>query len=142
MEQELLNAKQLVAARFAKLALIFGVISLAGIVCCFPLMPVMGGLGIIFASISRGGSEEYSQEAKRGLTFSIIGTVASLVLTVGIMGYSMYYTINELKTNDKIVDEMREQYEQIYDRMGTEMPPEMEEMLDRLEEMSEEYRNR
>ena len=142
MEQELLGDKQLAARKYEKLAVIFGVISLAGLICCFPLMPVIGSLGIIFALISRGGSIDFSKEAKRGLTFSIIGTAASLVLTIGIMGYSVFYTLNELKTNDRLVDEMREQYEELYDRMGTEMPPEMEEMLDRLEEMSEEYRNR
>ncbi|MBR4719786.1 MAG: hypothetical protein IKP31_06045 [Lachnospiraceae bacterium] len=142
MERELLGDKQLSARKYEKLAVTFGVISLAGLICCFPIMPVLGGLGIIFALISRGGSADFSKEAKKGLTFSIIGTAASLLLTVGLLGYSMYFTFNELKTNDKLVDEMREQYEQIYDRMGTEMPPEMEEMLDRLEEMSEEYRNR
>lgn len=141
MEQELLNEKQLSARKYARLAVIFGAISLGGLVCCFPLMPIAGGMGIIFAMISRGSSTEYSQEAKKGLAFSVIGTAASLLLTVGITGYSVYYTLNELKTNDKLVDEMREQYEQIYDRMGTEMPPEMEEMLERLEEISEEYRN-
>lgn len=142
MDQELLSEKQLSARKFARLAVIFGVISLAGLICCFPIMPVFGGLGIIFAMISRGGSDEYSQEAKKGLIFSVIGTAASVVLTVVIMGYSVFYTINELKTNDRLVDEMREQYEQIYDSLGTEMPPEMEEMLERLEELSEEYRNR
>ena len=131
MDQELMNAKRMSAEKYAKLAVIFGVISLAGILCCFPLMPVIGGLGIIFAIISRGGSEEYSKEAGKGLTFSIIGTVASLLLTVGLAGYSVYYTMNELKTN-----------EQLYDNIGTEMPPEMEEMLDRLEEKSREYRDK
>ena len=62
MDQELLSAKRLSAEKYAKLAVIFGVISLAGILCCFPLMPVIGGLGIIFAIISRGGSEEYSKD--------------------------------------------------------------------------------
>lgn len=142
MDQELLSAKRLSAEKYAKLAVIFGVISLAGLICCFPLMPVIGGLGIIFAIISKGGSEEYSKEAGKGLVFSIIGTAASLLLTVGLAGYSVHYTMNELKTNDKLVDEMREYYEQLYDNIGTEMPPEMDEMLDRLEEKSKEYRDK
>lgn len=142
MDSETVSNKQLSARKFSRLAVIFGVISLAGLICCFPIMPIIGGMGIIFALISRGGSIDFSQEAKKGLTFSIIGTVASLVLTVGLMGYSVYYTLNELKTNDKLVDEMREQYEQLYDNAGMEMPPEMEEMLDKLEEYSKEYRNR
>ena len=141
MDSEILSNKQLAARKYARLAVIFGVISLAGLMCCFPVIPVIGGMGIIFALISRGSSEEYSQEAKKGLTFSVIGTVVSVVLSAGLMGYSVYYTFNELKTNDKLVDEMREQWEQLYDNAGMEMPPEMEEALDRMEEFSEKYRN-
>ena len=139
MEQELLNDKQLSARKFSRLAMIFGVISLAGLICCFPLMPVAGGLGIIFALISRG-REPMSKEARQGLIYSVIGTAVSLLLTVGIIVFSVFYTLNELKTNDKIVDEVREQYEQMFDNAGMDVPPEIEDMLDKMEEYSKKLR--
>ena len=43
MEQELLNDKQLAAKKFSRLAFIFGLISLAGLICCFPVIPVIIG---------------------------------------------------------------------------------------------------
>ena len=139
MEQELLNDKQLSARKFSRLAMIFGVISLAGLICCFPLMPVAGGLGIIFALISRG-REPMSKEARQGLIYSVIGTAVSLLLTVGIIVFSVFYTLKELKTNDKIVDEVREQYEQMFDNAGMDVPPEIEDMLDKMEEYSKKLR--
>ncbi len=140
MEQELLNDKQLAAKKFSRLAFIFGLISLAGLICCFPVIPVIGGLGIIFALISRGKEKELAGEAKQGLIFSVIGTVVSLLLTVGIMVFSVVYTINELKTNDKIVDEVREQYEQMFENAGMDMPPEVEDMLEQMEDFAEKLR--
>ena len=134
--------KQSSARNFAKLAFVFGVISLVGLLCCFPLMPVAGGLGIIFALISRGGANAFSPDAHRGLIFSVIGTSVSLVLTIGVLIYSVTFTMNELKTNDKFVDQMREQYEQLYDNAGMEMPEDVNDMLDMMEKFSEEYRNR
>ncbi|MCR5357003.1 MAG: hypothetical protein K6E63_06315 [Lachnospiraceae bacterium] len=139
MEQELLNDKQLSARKFSRLAMIFGVISLAGLICCFPLMPIAGALGIMFAILSRG-REEMSKEARQGLIYSVIGTTVSLLLTVGIMVFSVYYTLNELKTNDKIVDEVREQYEQMFDNAGMDVPPEIEDALDKMEEYSKKLR--
>ena len=135
-----ISDKQRSSQNFAKLAFVFGVISLAGMLCCFPLMPVAGGLGIIFALISRGGAKAFAPDAKKGLTFSIIGTTVSLLLTIGVLAYSVIFTMNELKTNDKFVDEMREQYEQLYDNAGMEMPEEVNEMLEMMERYSEEYR--
>ena len=139
MEQELLSDKQLAARKFSRLAFVFGIISLAGLICCFPIMPVIGGLGIIFALISRG-REPMSKEARQGLIYSVTGTAVSLLLTVGIMVFSVYYTINELKTNDKIVDEVREQYEQMFENAGMDVPPEIEDMLDRMEDYAEKLR--
>ncbi|MCR5421626.1 MAG: hypothetical protein K6E98_11505 [Lachnospiraceae bacterium] len=133
---ELDNSKQYYSDKYSRYAFILGVISLTGM-CCFPVMPVIGGLGIMFALISRGGADVFSKQAKNGLILSVIGTVLSVVLTVGIMGFSVYETINELKTNPGVVDEVEQQYESIYDQMGTEMPDELYEMFDELRQMSD-----
>ena len=142
MDININDDKRAAAARYSRLAFIFGIISLAGLVCCFPIMPVVGGLGIVFALISRGGANVFSPEAKKGLTFSLIGSIASVILTVAVMAGSVIYTMNELKTNPGILDEMRQMYEQMYDSMGQEVPPELLETLDRMEEYSEELNRR
>ncbi|MCR5001298.1 MAG: hypothetical protein K6A71_05845 [Lachnospiraceae bacterium] len=142
MDININDDKRAAAARYSRLAFIFGIISLAGLVCCFPIMPVVGGLGIVFAVISRGGANVFSPEAKKGLTFSLIGSIASVILTVAVMAGSVIYTMNELKTNPGILDEMRQMYEQMYDSMGQEVPPELLETLDRMEEYSEELNRR
>ena len=142
MDININDDKRAAATRYSRLAFIFGIISLAGLVCCFPIMPVVGGLGIVFAVISRGGANVFSPEAKKGLTFSLIGSIASVILTVAVMAGSVIYTMNELKTNPGILDEMRQMYEQMYDSMGQEVPPELLETLDRMEEYSEELNRR
>ncbi len=160
------NDKQAVAAKYSRLSFILGIVSLAGLLCCFPLVPIVGGLGvifgmmsvvglifgvvfipsvggmgIIFALISRGGDKEFKGEAKHGFIFSLIGTLVSVILIVGVAGYSGYYAYRELKTNDKIVDEMRENYELLFDNAGMEMPQEVDEMLKRMDELSKQLRN-
>ena len=160
------NDKQLAAGRFARLSFIFGIISLAGIVCCFPtipffaglgmlfgmvslagamfgfiLIPAIGGLGIIFAVVSRGREKEFKGQAKHGMIMSVAGTVISVLLVTGIIGYSAYYTYRELKTNDKIVDEVRDSYEQMFENAGMDVPPEIEDMLDKMDELAEQLRN-
>ena len=132
-----MNEKQTYAARYSRYALILGIISLAGM-CCFPVMPIVGGLGIMFALISRGGARAFSKDTKNGLVLSIIGTCISLVLTVGIVGYSTYDAIQRLKNDPAFIDEMVEQYEEIYDSMGQEMPEQLYEMFDDLKEIQEE----
>ncbi len=142
MDINLSDDKRAAAARYSRYAFILGIVSLAGLVCCFPVMPVVGGLGIVFALISRGGANVFSPEAKKGLTFSVIGTAASVVLTVAVMAGSVVYTLNQLKTNPEILNEVRQTYEQMYDSMGQEVPPELLETLDRMEEYSRELNSR
>ena len=77
---DIINEKQAYAAKYSRYALILGIVSLAGM-CCFPVMPIIGGLGIMFALISRGGARAFSKDAKNGLVLSIIGTCVSVVLT-------------------------------------------------------------
>lgn len=142
MDININDDKRIAAARYSRYAFILGIISLAGLVCCFPIMPVVGGLGIVFALISRGGANVFSPEAKKGLTFSTIGTVSSVVLTVAVMAGSVVYTFDQLKTNPGILDEVRQTYEQMYDSMGQEVPPELLETLDKMEEYSRELNSR
>ena len=140
MEQEVIYDRHGSIRTFESLAFVFGVISLAGLFCCFPIMFVFGGLGILFASLSRGSALVYSAKARQGLIFSIIGTVASIVLTVGIFGYSTYSLIDSIKKDPGYVEQMRKRYEEIYDSAGLKMSPEMEESFDMLENFSNQLR--
>ena len=142
MDVSLNDDKRVAAAKYSRYAFIFGIISLAGLICCFPIMPVVGGLGIMFALISRGGANVFSPEAKKGLTFSIIGTSASVILTVAVMVGSVVYTMDQLKTNPGMIDEVRQMYEQMYDSVGQDVPPELLETLDKMEEYSRELNSR
>ena len=141
MDVSLKDDKRAAAARYSRLAFIFGIISLAGLICCFPIMPVIGGMGIVFAIISRGGANVFSPEARKGLTFSIIGTVSSLILTVVVAGGSVWYTMDQLKKDPGMINEIREQYEQIYNSAGRDVPEELLEALDRMEEYADQLRN-
>ncbi len=138
MDFSVKDDKRAAAAKYSRYAFIFGIISLAGLICCFPVIPVVGGMGIVFALISRGGANVFSPEAKKGLTFSIIGTTASVILTLAVMFGSVFYTMKELKYHPEVIDEVRQMYEQLYDSMGQEVPDELLETLDRMEEYSEE----
>ena len=142
MDVNLNDDKRVAAAKYSRYAFILGIISLAGLICCFPLMPVVGGMGILFALISRGGANVFSPEAKKGLTFSVIGTAASVVLTVAVMVGSVFYTMDQLKTNPGMIDEVRQMYEQMYDSVGQDVPPELLETLDKMEEYSRELNSR
>lgn len=142
MDVSLNDDKRVAAAKYSRYAFIFGIISLAGLICCFPIMPVVGGLGIMFALISRGGANVFSPEAKKGLTFSIIGTSASVILTVAVMVGSVVYTMDQLKTNPGMIDEVRQMYEQMYDSVGQDVPPELLETLDKMEEYSKELQKK
>ena len=96
----------------------------------------------MFALISRGGANVFSPEAKKGLTFSIIGTSASVILTVAVMVGSVVYTMDQLKTNPGMIDEVRQMYEQMYDSVGQDVPPELLETLDKMEEYSKELQKK
>ncbi len=138
---DIVNEKQIYAAKYSRYAMILGIVSLAGM-CCFPVMPIIGGLGIMFALISRGGARAFSKDARNGLIISIIGTCISVVLTVGIVGYSTYDAMQRLKNDPGFVDEVVKQYEDMYDSMGQEMPEQLYEMFDELKEMSEEMNSK
>lgn len=68
------------AQKLATAAFVLGIISLFASFCCCPF--VFGALGLIFALISRGANKEMLPNAKKGLIMSIIGLVASAVITI------------------------------------------------------------
>ena len=69
----------------ATASMILGILGIIGSMCCYLALP-MSAIGILLALLSRGSNKHLSSRAKNGLWLSI----ASLVLTVGMTGYTLY----------------------------------------------------
>ena len=69
----------------ATASMILGILGIIGSMCCYFALP-MSAIGILLALLSRGNNKHLSSRAKNGLWLSI----ASLVLTVGMTGYTLY----------------------------------------------------
>ena len=101
-------------------AFIMGIISLICAFTCFSfLSPVFGGLGIIFALLSKGKEEVMEKKAKRGLVLSGI----SLIATVAFMVFSFIYTFATMSQYepDELHDYLNEAYEETYGQSFDEM---------------------
>lgn len=143
MEQDSKMIAENSREQFETLAFVFGVIALVGLFCCFPAMFIVGALGAIFASISRGGSKTYSGRAKTGLIFSIIGMVASLVM-IGIVTYSFYDITQQIKANPEYIEELHDAFNNTIDMQQIPEAEEMKEVynqyFDQLEDLARQLR--
>ena len=142
METDINNNKYQSKQIFQNLAFICGTISLCGLICCLPFMAPIGGLGILFAVLSRGNDKTFDDKAKKGIIFSIIGMLTSIVLTAGILFYSFQSFKDEIISNDNYVQEMKEEYENILEQSGVEMTPELEQTFEMLEEYADDLRQK
>ena len=66
---------------FASAALVMGVLSLVLCCCCYISIP-LGGLGILFAILSKTSSQPMHGRAKSGLILSVIGLALTVLLTI------------------------------------------------------------
>ena len=101
-------------------AFIMGIISLVCAFTCFSfLAPVFGGLGILFALLSKGKEDKMEQKAKRGLVLSSI----SLIATVAFMAFTFIYSFVTLSQYepDELHDYLNEAYEETYGQSFDEM---------------------
>jgi hypothetical protein len=70
-------------------AFIMGLISIICAFTCFSfLSPVFGGLGIIFALLSKGKEDVMEKKAKRGLVLASISLIATVAFTAFIFIYT------------------------------------------------------
>jgi hypothetical protein len=91
--------------KFAKLSIIFGIISiLLYNTVVIPL--VLGGLGLIFAELSKGEDKKMSIGAMFGSSMCAM----ILVVTVGMGGYSVY----KFQTDPEYRARVNAAYEEIY----------------------------
>lgn len=120
-------------------AFIMGLISIICAFTCFSfLSPVFGGLGIIFALLSKGKEDVMEKKAKRGLVLASI----SLIATVAFTAFTFIYTFIMVsqQTPDELHDNLNEAYEEVYGQSFDELYKEIygEDFDDMYEEM---YKN-
>ena len=106
---------------FETAAFTLGLISIITGIVCFPyIAPVLGGLGILFAILSKGKNVQYSSKAKKGLTLSIIGMVLGIVASIFITIFSFVTLLNQY-TPGELHDYFNEAYEEYYGESFDEM---------------------
>lgn len=99
---------------FASASLVLGILSLV-LGCCFYVSIPLGGLGILFAILSKK-SADMEGRAKAGLGLSIAGLVLSILLTiVAVFSFVVYST----RTGMSMEEYMDQYFREIY---GEEAP--------------------
>lgn len=94
---------------FVILSLIFGIISIVLMCCVYPGF-ILGGLGIVFALISRGSLSEVKGLALGGLITSIIGICMSVIMLM----ISFIYVFSNPEYIQQFDDMYDYMYEDIY----------------------------
>ena len=101
-------------------AYIMGILSIISAVTCFSfLTPIFGGLGIIFALLSKGKEETFEKKAKHGLIMSAIPLISTVVLMVAGLIFS-YVSLSQYEP-DELHDYLNEAYEETYGKSFDEM---------------------
>ena len=94
-------------------AFITGILSLISALTCFSfLAPVFGGLGILFALLSKGQEEVLERKAKHGLILSAISLITTVVFTVASF-FITFATLSQYEP-DELHDYLNEAYEETY----------------------------
>ena len=98
---------------FASAALVMGILSLVLCCCCYISIP-LGGLGILFAILSRTSRRPMHGPSRTGLILSVIGLCLTFLLTISVVAsymnnadlqrqfrdYMEYYTGNDFNNNN------------------------------------------
>lgn len=101
-------------------AFIMGIISLISAFTCFSfLAPVFGGLGILFALLSKGKEETMEKKAKQGLILSAVSLITTVVLMAGTVIFTLV-TMSQYEP-DELHDYLNEAYEETYGQSFDEL---------------------
>lgn len=102
------NANKENNSRFASASMICGFISL-GMIMTGILSIAVGGLGILFASLSTRNGVAMHRKAKVGLTASIFGFIVGIIVTA-ISAISVYASIKD----GTFLKQFNQMYESVY----------------------------
>lgn len=101
-------------------AFIMGILSLISAFTCISfLAPVFGGLGILFALLSKGKEETMEKKAKQGLIFSAVSLIATVVFMIGTFIFT-FATLSQYEP-DELHDYLNEAYEETYGKSFDEL---------------------
>lgn len=101
-------------------AFIMGILSLISAFTCFSFFaPIFGGLGILFALLSRGKEPAFEKKAKYGLIMSTISLVVTVLLTLAAFIFT-FITLSQYEP-DELRDYLNEAYEETYGQSFDEL---------------------
>lgn len=101
-------------------AYVMGIISIISAFTCFSfLTPLVGGLGIIFALLSKGSDISFEKKAKRGLILSALSIGISFIFML-VAFFSTYKTLSQYNAKE-LYEYMNEFYEKTYGQSFDEM---------------------
>lgn len=101
-------------------AFIMGILSLISAFTCISfLAPVFGGLGILFALLSKGKEETMEKKAKQGLILSSVSLIATTVFMIGTFVFT-FATLSQYEP-DELHDYLNEAYEETYGQSFDEL---------------------
>lgn len=101
-------------------AFVMGIISvIVAFTCLNFLAPVLGGLGILFALLSKGKEDTLEKKAKCGLILSTVSIIATVILTV--VTFVLTYIKLSQYEPDELHDYLNEVYEDAYGQSFDEL---------------------
>ena len=99
---------------------VMGILSIISAFTCLSfLAPVFGGLGILFALLSKGKEDAMEKKAKHGLIMSAISTIATVVIVAGTFIFT-FATLSQYEP-DELHDYLNEAYEETYGQSFDEL---------------------
>lgn len=99
---------------------VMGILSIISAFTCLSfLAPVFGGLGILFALLSKGKEDAMEKKAKYGLIMSVISTIAIVVIVAGTFIFT-FATMSQYEP-DELHDYLNEAYEETYGQSFDEL---------------------
>lgn len=101
-------------------AYIMGIVALISAFTCINFVsPIFGGLGILFALLSKGSDNVLEKKAKNGLILSAISLVATVVFTV--VSFIASFASLSQYSPDELHDYLNEAYEETYGQSFDEL---------------------
>ncbi len=120
MDYSNINVMKKKNSTMVKAAFVMGILSVVSAITCFSfLTPVFGGLGILFALLSKGKEDVMEKKAKYGLIMSAVSFIATLILIIASFAFT-FYTMSQYEP-EELSQYLNEVYEETYGKSFDEM---------------------